>query len=188
MGMGESKLRFDQPDGVTLGPSHSGGSHVVVHVVIRGFETVRNRSHGTLDAANRSQNPRKRSRWMGPPRVRDREAPGSNPGPPTNSLNSDSSSCARVWLDFRGLTVFSCARLISPDSPDALYVVLGVLNRETTLLETRSYRWPALSTAHSAGCTGTPGEPWTLSSSADPASLILRQSRSRIAQDGLARR
>jgi hypothetical protein len=31
-----------------------------------------------------TQNPRNRSRWTRPLRFRDREAPGSNPGPPTN--------------------------------------------------------------------------------------------------------
>jgi hypothetical protein len=79
MGMWERKLCFDQPDDVNLGLSH-----VVVHVVIRGFETARNRSNSTLDAANRPQNPRNRSQWTRPPRFRDREAPGSNPGPPTS--------------------------------------------------------------------------------------------------------
>jgi len=78
--MGESKLCFDRRMTCNLGPSH-----VVVHVVIRGFETARNRSNGTLDVANRSQNPRNRSRWTRPPRLRDREAPGSNPGPPTKN-------------------------------------------------------------------------------------------------------
>jgi hypothetical protein len=76
--MGESKLRFDEPDDVNLGPSH-----VVVHVVIRGLQTARNRLNRMPDVANRSQNPRKRSRWTKPRRFRDREAPGSNPGPPT---------------------------------------------------------------------------------------------------------
>src|SRR5258708_13465362 len=37
-------------------------SRVVVHVVIRRLETTRNGSNRTLDGANRSQNPRKRSR------------------------------------------------------------------------------------------------------------------------------
>jgi hypothetical protein len=77
-GMGESKFRFEQPDDVNPGPSH-----VVVHGVIRGFEGVRNRSNGTFNGASRSKNRRKRSRWTRPPRFRDREAPGSNPGPPT---------------------------------------------------------------------------------------------------------
>src|SRR5579864_3936903 len=67
-----------------------GPSHVVVHAVIRGFETSGNWSIGTLEVANRSLDPRNRSRWMRPPRFRDREAPGSNPGPPTSFLNSKS--------------------------------------------------------------------------------------------------
>ena len=35
------------------------------------------------EAANRSQIASNRSPWMRPPRVRDREAEGSNPSPPT---------------------------------------------------------------------------------------------------------
>jgi len=35
--------------------------------------------------SNSTQNLRKRSLWTRPPRVRDREAPGSNPGPPTKN-------------------------------------------------------------------------------------------------------
>ncbi len=45
-----------------------GRSHVVVHVVIRAFETARNRSNRTLDAANRAQSLRKRPRWTRSPR------------------------------------------------------------------------------------------------------------------------
>src|SRR5580692_3496851 len=44
----------DQPGEMNLGPSH-----VVVRVVIRGFETSRNRSNGTLKVPNRSQKPSK---------------------------------------------------------------------------------------------------------------------------------
>src|SRR5450759_5416807 len=62
-----------------------GPSHVAVHVVIRGFETVRNRSCRLRYAVKRSQSRRNGSRWTRLPRFRDREAPGSNPGPPTNS-------------------------------------------------------------------------------------------------------
>src|SRR5487761_590223 len=71
--MGESKLRFDQPDDVNLGPSH-----VVVHVVIRGLQTARNRSNPRCPT---SRIDLKTLEWTRLPRFRDREAPGSIPGP-----------------------------------------------------------------------------------------------------------
>src|SRR5207247_4375489 len=51
--------------------------------------------------------------------VRDREAPGSNPGPPTNQLNSNFPDRARTWPNSDGLTVFSRAQLISIAFPKA---------------------------------------------------------------------
>src|SRR3989442_3943673 len=47
--------------------------------------------------SNSTQNLRKRSRWTKPRRFRDREAPGSNPGPPTkNRIQIEDFACS-VW-------------------------------------------------------------------------------------------
>src|ERR1700674_285737 len=56
---------------------------VAIRVVIRDREVAPNSSNGIRTGTNRVQNPRKRPPWTRPPRLRDREAPGSNPGPPT---------------------------------------------------------------------------------------------------------
>jgi hypothetical protein len=48
-GVGEGKLGATRPDNTNLAPSH-----VVVHVVIGGFESARNRSSRKRNVANRS--------------------------------------------------------------------------------------------------------------------------------------
>jgi hypothetical protein len=70
--------------------------------------------------------------------VRDREAPDSNPGPPTNDLNSDLWPCASIRLKFEGLTVFSCAALIVTAAAIATTPVsLAARSMATRLLPSR---------------------------------------------------
>jgi hypothetical protein len=56
---------------------------VALHVVIRAILVAEPASKESMPAVKRTQKHRKRSRWTKPLRFRDREAPGSNPGPPT---------------------------------------------------------------------------------------------------------
>ena len=58
---------------------------VVVHVVIQATLVAETGWKSASKSSKWAQNPRKRARWTKPRRFRDREAPGSNPGPPTNS-------------------------------------------------------------------------------------------------------
>ena len=55
--------------------------------------------------------------WTSLSTVRDREAPGSNPGPPTIPLNSNFAYRASTSPELEGLTVFGRARLISIAPP-----------------------------------------------------------------------
>src|ERR1700687_332083 len=57
---------------------------VVVHVVIRARQkALKPDQLAATKTAIQVQADQKRPRWTKPPRFRDREAPGSNPGPPT---------------------------------------------------------------------------------------------------------
>jgi hypothetical protein len=58
---------------------------VVVHVVIQARLVAETGWKLASEPSKQAQNPRKRTRWTKPRRFRDREAPGSNPGPPTKS-------------------------------------------------------------------------------------------------------
>src|SRR5258708_36174940 len=88
-------------------------SRVVVHVVIRRLETTRNGSNRTLDGANRSQNPRKRSRLNCPEpawgTVDPRDGRVSARGPGTGGPGHH---CARVPAHRR--------RAAAPDMNDSL--------------------------------------------------------------------
>jgi hypothetical protein len=71
--------------------------HVVVRVVIRAVVMAPSRPNRHGDAPNPVQNPRKRCRWTKPRRFRDREAPGSNPGPPTKHLLFELANKKKPW-------------------------------------------------------------------------------------------
>ena len=58
---------------------------VVLHVVIR-LNSCKSGRSGRVDLKNRTEKRRNQHVWMNCRVIRDREAPGSNPGPPTNCL------------------------------------------------------------------------------------------------------
>jgi len=80
-----TKTEFDaEPIQRRAASFHLTTGHVVLHVAILATSVAETALKRCGEASNLSQNPRNLPRRTRPLRFRDREAPGSNPGPPTN--------------------------------------------------------------------------------------------------------
>ena len=88
-------------------------SDVVLHVVVRSSQSLGIVQVKLVEKPNRTRTPRNPSRWTKPRRFRDREAPGSNPGPPTSLPPVEATADALRVATLRILCTHPCTQEVS---------------------------------------------------------------------------